>query len=325
MTPSERKWKRKSPGLKPADGKDDSEFRIRTQFDVFVDRPQIRISVAYMAIDEGDVKRIGNSSVNEERSALDVHGIAQSLIGVLRNSGGAFGGFVDSSGTKGYSSQAANIGADLNIATRFFKGHNITRISNIGYTVMESWDKDGAKFKSGGTMYVKTPGLNAGDLKEIEWGLILKTKGGIVPSGDSVDATIDFMSSQVTPVGVDAYDRTEKASTQHLILPLGRTSFIGGEKLLDDKRSSPSGLPFLRNTPVLNWFIADSGTEVNDKRLVIMICPEIVDNTRDGTLETEKEINIPVSTDVEKPTEQLEDERRPHEGGIWNPLNWFVF
>ena len=32
---------------------------------------------------------------------------------------------------------------------------------------------------------------------------------------------------------------------------------------------------------MLNWFVADSGKEVSDRRLVIMICPEIVDNTQD--------------------------------------------
>ena len=76
---------------------------------------------------------------------------------------------------------------------------------------------------------------------------------------------------------------------------------------------------------MLNWFVADSGTEINEKKLVIMVCPEIIDNTRDGNIDVQKEINIPVTTEGVKTTEQREDEKRPFSGGLWNPLNWFVY
>ena len=88
-----------------------------------------------------------------------------------------------------------------------------------------------------------------------------------------------------------------------------------------DNRTSPSGLPLLRNTPMLNWFVADSGTELTDRRLVIMVCPEIVDNSQDGNLKVEEEINLPVTVEGAKPTEQREEERN-EKRGFWSWL-WF--
>ena len=211
---------------------------------------------------------------------------------------------------------------------------------DVGYTVMESWDKDGAQFKSGGTVFApttKSSGNNEGagtqtvismntTLVQIPYGFQLNTKGGVTDEGDKVDMMIDFEYSTVSQNDAQDYEKVEKKSVQRLMLPIGRTTFFGGIKMLDESRISPSGLPILRNTPVLNWFVSDEGTSINDKKLVLMVCPEIVDNSQDGTLDVENKINIPVPRDTQKKTlDDLEDEKRPFSGGLWNPLNWFAF
>jgi hypothetical protein len=300
--------------------------RIRAQIDVFVDCPQIRVSVAYMAIGDEDVKKIGNSAAALGDGAFNMLGALSTAIGIGRDRGGP---------TTRSGSHAASIGASLDITSRFLRKNGITRISDTGYTVMESWSKDGATFKSGGTVYAKTMQANGsggdsivmgnGTLEKIPYGFQLSTKGGVVREGNAVDLAIDFEYSSVSQNDYEDYELLEKKSKQKLVLPLGRTTFLGGIKMLDENRVSPSGVPFLRSTPILNWFVADSGTEINDKKLVIMICPEIVDNTKDGTLEVEREINIPVPTEGAKSTEQREDEKRPFAGGLWNPLNWFAY
>ena len=75
---------------------------------------------------------------------------------------------------------------------------------------------------------------------------------------------------------------------------------------------------------MLNWFVADSGTELTDRRLIIMVCPEILESEAER-IDTVAEIDIPVTTEGAKTTEQREDEKRPFSGGLWNPLNWFAF
>ena len=324
-------------GLKPAeDSASDDEFRIRTQFDVFVDKPQIRISLAYMAINDGDIKRIGNSNARNEDFMM-VGSTIRSLQSLIPHTGGDImagpnagsgitaGNFVGSR----HGANNATVGVGLQVLTRFFKQNEINRISDTGYTVMESWEKDGATFKSGGTMYVKIAGLGSADLKEIPYGFILNTKGGLVPEGDAVDATIDFMVSSVSQNALGDYDREENVTKQKIVLPLGKTTFLGGVKMLDEDRFSPSGVPYLRNTPLLNWFVADSGTDISDRRLVIMVCPELIDNSTGEKVDTVKEVDIPVTTEGAKTTEQREEEKldkkRRFGGGLWNPLNWFVF
>lgn len=312
--------------LKPAeDSASDSEFRIRAQFDVFVDRPQIRISLAYMAIGDSDIKRIGNMRARESPDDfLGVQGVFNTIQSLIPHTG-----------VPRHGNNTATVGAGLGVFTRFLKQNGITRVSDTGYTLMESWDGEGASFKSGGTLFVRTMEGGNGSvvvgnatLTEIPYGFQLNTKGGIVPEGDSVDTSIDFEISSVTQSDGQTYDRKEDKSKQKVILPLGKTTLLGGVKMLDEERISPSGVPFLRNTPMLNWFLSDSGTEISDRRLVIMVCPEIVDSTAER-IDTVKEVDIPVTTEGAKTAEQREKEslekQYPFGGGLWNPLNWFVF
>lgn len=315
-----------SMDLKPAeDSATDEEFRIRAQYDVFVDKPQIRMSLAYMAIGDSDIKRIGNQRARTNPDDfLGLSGAFETIQNLIPHSG-----------TPRHGNNTATVGAGLGVFTRFLKQNGITRVSDTGYTLMESWAADGASFKSGGTLFVRTfDGGNSSvivgntTLTEIPYGFILNTKGGILPEGDAVDASIDFEISSITQTDGQTYDRKEDKSKQKLVLPLGKTTLLGGVKMIDEDRISPSGLPFLRNTPMLNWFLADSGTEISDRRLVIMVCPEIVDSNVEK-IDTVKEVDIPVTTEGVKTTEQREEEalqkQYPFGGGLWNPLNWFVF
>ena len=160
-------------------------------------------------------------------------------------------------------------------------------------------------------------------MTEIPYGFEIKTKGGLV-DGNSVEVDFDFSMSGVTKTDSSGYDRHEEISQQKIVCPVGKTTCISGFKSLVDTRTSPSGLPVLRNTPLLNWFLADSGYDIADRRLIIMVCPEIVDNSQDGNLKVDEEINIPVKTEGVKTTAQREEERKPF-SGFWYWLNWFVW
>ena len=164
------------------------------------------------------------------------------------------------------------------------------------------------------------------DLKEIEYGFIIKANGGMV-NETTMDLDFDFGVSTIIPMDDETYDRKEDTSKQKISCAIGRTTLVSGFMDMVDKRTPPSGLPFLRSTPILNWFLADSGKEVSDRRLVIMICPEIVDSTQDAKPDVNKEINIRVQDQASKDTEQVEKERKEADGftGFWSWLNWFRF
>lgn len=289
---------------------DKAPYAISTLLSLFVDKPVIRLSVAYMAIGESDLQNIGNPNATKGNGVLGLEG----AFGILRE-------FVH--GTTG-NSRGQSIGATLDVTSRFLKQNGISRVSDTGYTLLESWDPDGAKFKSGGTRYVKVAGADAADLKEVPYGFIINAKGGLLDEA-TMSCDFDFSISTIVYVdGEDSYDRKEDTSKQKISLPIGRTTLIGGFKDMVDKNTPPSGLPILRNTPILNWFVADSGKSVSDRRLVMMVCPELVDNTQDAKPDVDREINIRVQDQGSKTTDEVVEERKRF-SGFWYWLNWFTF
>ena len=289
----------------------DDNFQVRLNQQVFVAKPTIRLSVAYLAVGDSDLRQIGNPNAAKGNGVLNLHGTFSTLQNLVRGGG---------------NTSSARIGADLGFTTRFLAQNGITRISDIGYTQMESWDKDGAKFKSGGTLYVKVEGRDVAELKEIPYGFTIDAKGGMIDE-NTMSVNFDFGASTIRPSGTGEYDRKEDLSKQTLTLPIGRTTLVSGFKDLIDKNSPSDGLPYLRNVPLLNWFVADSGKELTDRKLVIMVCPEIVDSTKDGNLNVEREVNIPTLEQGSKTTDQVVQERKDAEGftGFWSWLNWFRF
>ena len=297
---------------------DKAPYAINTLLGLFIDKPVIRLSVAYMAIGESDMQNIGNPNATQGNGVLGLEG----AFGVIRE-------FIH--GTTG-NSRGQSIGATLDVTSRFLKQNGISRVSDTGYTLLESWDPEGAKFKSGGTRYVKTGGANGpgstfvgnADMKEIPYGFIINAKGGLLDE-TTMSCDFDFSISTIVYVeGEDSYDRKEDTSRQKISLPIGRTTLIGGFKDMVDKNTPPSGLPVLRSTPILNWFVADSGKSVTDRRLVMMVCPELVDNTQDAKPDVDKEINIRVQDQASKTTDEVIEERKPF-SGFWYWLNWFTF
>ena len=286
----------------------DDEMQVKANIQVFVDKPLVRLSVAYMAIGEQDIRKIGNREANVGDGPLQLTGVFDIFRDLLkdRNTG-----------------KTADIGASLGVTTRFLAQNGISRISDTGYTLIESWAKDGAKFKSGGTRFVKVYGRDIAELKEIPYGFTIDAKGGMLNDA-TMSLDFDFGLSTIVPMDDETYDRKEDLSKQKINCPIGRTTLVSGFMDLVDRNTPPSGIPFLRSTPLLNWFVADSGREVSDRRLVIMICPEIVDNTQDKKPDVDKEINIRVQDQASKETDQVIEERKRFKG-FWSWLNWFTF
>ena len=293
-------------------GKTDAagEWQIKANVQVFVSKPVIRLSMAYMAIGEEDLERIGNMAAQGD-GPFQINGIFDVLKNLVHGSG--------------HSTRNASIGASLGVATRFVAQSGISRVSETGYTLVESWDEKGSKFKSGGTRFVKVYGRDVAELREIPYGYTIDVKGGLSDE-KTMKAEIDFGMSTLIPMDDETYDRKEDSSKLKLSCPVGRTTFISGFKSLVDKNTPPSGIPYLRNIPLVNWFVADSGKEVSDRRLIVMICPEIVDSSVEGTFDTDKEINLRVRDEGAKSTEQRQKEklaREREESSGWWPWNWF--
>ena len=305
----ERNWIAIDKETKESKTAFDDEYQVRLNMQVVVAKPIVRLSVAYMAISEEEARKIGNKKATTD---------SEDFLGV----GATFGVLTDLVHGNGHSARTAQVGAGLNVFTRFLAQNGISRVSDTGYTLIESWSKDGAKFKSGGTRFVKVYGRDVAELKEIEYGFTINAKGGMI-NENAMTIDFDFGLSTIIPMDDETYDRKEDLSKQKITCAIGRTTLVSGFMDMVDKNTPPSGLPFLRSTPILNWFVADSGKEVADRRLVIMVCPEIVDSTQDAKPDVNKEINIRVQEQAAKDTDEVVKERKEKYTGFWSWLNWF--
>ena len=75
---------------------------------------------------------------------------------------------------------------------------------------------------------------------------------------------------------------------------------------------------------MLNWFISESGKTLSDRKLLIMICPELNDSSMDENLNVESEIQLPTLDGASKTTDERLEEKKSF-SGFWYWLNWFTF
>lgn len=278
-----------------------SEFLIRAMPDIVVDAPTIRLSVAYLAIGEGDTRSLGSTGVPE------VHGVFSHLQNLVRGGSGQ---------------STATIGANLDTTIRFLANSGVSRVSQKGYTLLRSWDNQGAEFKSGGTVNVRVSGSENGDLKPVPYGFDVKVKGGLMDE-KRADLDLNISISGVTVLGNGDIDQKSDETKQKVICQIGKTTVLGGfGNMLDEQ--SLTGLPVLRHTPMLSWFISESGETLSDRKLLIMVCPELNEGVLDGSLNVDAEIELPTLEDSAKTTDQRIEEGKPF-SGFWYWLNWFTF
>lgn len=280
----------------------DSRYAIRAMVDVALEKPSIRLGVAYMVIGESEAEKLGSSDVPV------VHSVFSTLQDLVRGGG---------------NKSTATIGASLDSTMMFLAQNGVSRTSEKAYTMLTSWDEKGAKFKSGGVLNVRVSGTNNGDLKEIPYGFDVQVTGGLVSSNAlSLDMKIEI--SSVMPLSNDDIDKKEDRTEQRLTCRLGKTTMLGGFSQLVDQNIPASGLPYIRHAPLLKWFVSESSGAITDRRLIIMICPELTDGTTDSAIDVDKEINLPVMENGEKTTEErVEEKKRFH--GFWSWLNVFTF
>jgi len=265
-------------------------------------RKTIRLSIAYMAIGEQDIQKFGNSQEKVDGSGPQLTGVPDILRDLV------------------HSNNTASIGASLGVATRFLAQNGISRVSKTGCTLLGSRDKDGVKFKSGGTFSVKV----GDDLKEIDYGITIRVKGGMV---NDTMMSLDFDCNIKTIIPMDGdYSWRDDSSKQKIACPIGQTTLVCVSRGLSDEDVPSSAFPFFRSNPLQNWFLTDCGKAVSDRRLVIMICPEIVDDAQNVTPDSSKlfDICIPLpDPNVQDPSHECEACKKRE--GFWSWLDCFMF
>ncbi|MEI6646087.1 MAG: hypothetical protein WCP12_08615 [bacterium] len=281
------------------------------------------------AASDGKVRLIMNLKVDP--TMIDVGtvyvGVTKSEGETLGSKNNSFFGFDPSAFyniVKGSGSGSAQMNVGLGSMIKFMADSGITRFKTAGHlTFISNNDtKKEATFQNGGTMYIRVSGQNSGDLKEVQYGLQMTVSGGLI-GGNKVK--LDIMIERSDPPQLNSANdygqRKSKVSTS-VICDMNKTVVLGGLKDLVEG-TSKSGLPILRNTPILQWFVAEDGTSMSDMQLLILLSPRVQTNDTQIKLPPSAETANTLEKAEKTNKETIDEGKRFH--GFWVWLNWFCW
>ncbi len=127
------------------------------------------------------------------------------------------------------------------------------------------------RFLSGGEIYAKVTGINAGSLQKIEYGVILTVKPVLRgKSGILNEVTIEVSVPTASSSGDYSFDKFETSSTT--LCKEGDSIIISG--LAQSLQSHfKEKTPLLGSIPVLNLFFSESSKKTDNKDLVVVLTP----------------------------------------------------
>ena len=189
-------------------------------------------------------------------------------------------------------------------ALKFFAGSGPGRSQNAGHLTFKNDSPEWRLFKSGGTLKVRIATRDAVGLSDINYGLIMKVKGGLLDA-QNVAVDLDLSLSYPVPVGSD-YDLKENKVETTINCPLGQTMVLGGMKSLVEQ-SSNEGVPFLRSVPIVSWFFSEKNKMMQNNKVLILISPQIVGATTPSRPVSEE--TTPALKESSKSVDQLEKEK----------------
>jgi len=197
-----------------------------------------------------------------------------------------------------------SINSGLEGALKFFAGSGPGRFQTAGHMTFKNDSPEWRTYHSGGTMKVRVATRDATSLEDINYGLIMRIKGGLL---DAKTATVDvdLELSYPVPVGTD-WDLKRNRIETTLNCPLGHTMVLGGMKSLIEQ-SSNEGVPFLRSVPAISWFFSEKNRVKEDSKVLILLSPRIAG----ATIETApvREQTAPTLQESERPVEEREREK----------------
>jgi type II secretory pathway component GspD/PulD (secretin) len=198
-----------------------------------------------------------------------------------------------------------SINSGLQGALKFFASSGPGRIRTAGHMTFKNDAPDWRMYHSGGTLKVRVASENATSLEDVDYGLIMKIRGGLLDS-KTTGLDVNLELSYPVPIGTD-YDLKRNHIETTVNCPVGQTLVLGGMKNLVEQ-TSEEGVPFLRSIPAISWFFSEKNNRTEDNKILIMLSPQIAGATREAapvSLET-----APAEVEVEKENKERLKEKR---------------
>lgn len=249
---------------------------------------------------EMDVMFVGVTDKEEQQIGVN---LAKAGLLVLNSTSAGFQGTLGGNNPSGMGG-SYSINSGLQGALKFFAGSGPGRFQTAGHMTFKNDSPEWRVYHSGGTLKVKIATRDTSSLQDIDYGLIMKVKGGLLDSKTAaVDVNLEL--SYPVPVGTD-YDLKRNRIETTLNCPIGQTMVLGGMKSLIEQSTS-EGVPFLRSVPAISWFFSEKNNLKEDSKVLILLSPQIAGATTASRPVSEQ--TAPALRESDKSNKQREHEK----------------
>jgi Flp pilus assembly secretin CpaC len=209
--------------------------------------------------------------VSDEQNRQIGVNLAKAGLLVVDTTATAFAGTVGKDRRSGYTGTYI-INSGLEGALKFFAGSGPGRFRTAGHMTFKNDSPEWRIFQSGGTLKVRTATRDTVDLEDIDYGLIMKARGGLM-NARTAALDVELELSYPIPIGSD-YDLKRNRISTSVTCPLGNTIVMGGMKSLIEQ-SNLQGVPFLRSVPIIQWFFAEQSSNLQDTQVLVLMSPQL--------------------------------------------------
>ncbi len=264
--------------------------RVKALLDLVVIPTMLEMDAVFVGVTDTEEKQIG---VNLAKAGLIV----------LNSTSAGFQGNLDNKSSGWAGSYTINSG--LQGALKFFAGNGPGRFQTAGHMTFKNDSPEWRTYHSGGTLKVKVATRDATSLEDVDYGLIMKIKGGLLDSATAaVDVNLEL--SYPVPMGTD-YDLKRNRIETTVNCPVGKTLVLAGMKSLVEQ-SSHEGVPFLRSVPAISWFFSEKNNLKEDSKVLILLSPQIAGAATEAPPVSLETATVP--EEAAKPNEQRLKEKR---------------
>ena len=266
---------------------EDAALKVKAILDVTIVPTLIELDAAFVGVTDVQEKQVGVNLAKAGLIAIDTTAM------VFR---GAVGESRPETGRASQFEGSYVINSGLEGALKFFGGSGPGRFHTAGHMTFKNDSPEWRSYQSGGTLKVRVAGRDGTSLEDIDYGLIMRCKGGL-SNPKTAELDVELELSYPVPIGFD-YDLKRNKIDTTVACPLGHTLVMGGMKSLVEQ-SSNEGVPFLRSVPVVSWFFSEKNEKLENSKVLVMLSPQIAGAPKlsppvsEETLSTAEEAEIP--------------------------------
>ena len=293
---------------------------------VAVDDSILELGVAFVVVSKTEI----------ERRDVDTDLTLSAVWGGIRNL--VVGGHSSQHGKMDNFTFRAGLGATLD----FLAKNELTREKQYGTIRFRSSGDTNKTFHIGGTLKVTPPASGEGEApqpQDFEYGFKIVNRGSRRTGENTALADLEIeikgepympeaaAGTKDLPPGTISLKQETRTFGPTLSVPLGDTVAVAGYERLLEETMPPSGIPVMRNLPVLSWFTSSKKNAKDEYSLLFLVSVRQVDSENEKPM-VENTPMKDITVDANRPNaERAEDEREAGKKyhGFWSWLNWFVW